>query len=139
MRRLYRALFPRLQNPILDGVPPRFDDDGRFEGAYHALLDHDAPPFVRQRYAEGQRWRSVMAHYAAGGRILDVGAGGGAIELAFAADRRWFSVSVETLWNDGVRRLRDATGAPVRRVVADCARLPFRDGAFDAVTCLETV
>jgi SAM-dependent methyltransferase len=68
-----------------------------------------------------------------------VGAGDGAIELAFAADRRWQCVSVENAWNDTFRHLRNAIGAPMRRVIADAAHLPFRNECFAAITCLETV
>ena len=58
---------------------------------------------------------------------------------AFAADRRWTCVSVENAWNDTVSILRKKTDAPIRRVVADAAHLPFRDGVFDGITCLETI
>jgi SAM-dependent methyltransferase len=66
-------------------------------------------------------------------RVLDVGAGNGAIELAFSGDPGTFAVSVDALWNTTAARLG------VRRVLADASALPFRDGAFDTVLCLETI
>jgi SAM-dependent methyltransferase len=65
-------------------------------------------------------------------RVLDVGAGDGAIELALRAGG-YHVISVESLWNDTARRLG------VLRVIADAAALPFRGGAFDAFVCLETL
>ncbi len=66
-------------------------------------------------------------------RVLDAGAGNGAIELAFSGDPATFAVSVDALWNTTAARLG------VRRVLADAAALPFRAGVFDTVLCLETI
>jgi len=139
MRRLFRRLFPRLLHPLLDADRPRLGHDAAYAAAYAATIEERDDPFVSERFEEGRRWRGVLQHYASGKRLLDLGAGNGAIELAFAAASTWSVFSVEVSWNDVVRRLRDATGAPLRRVVADADALPFRDGVFDAVTCLETV
>jgi SAM-dependent methyltransferase len=62
-----------------------------------------------------------------------VGAGNGAIELAFSGDPGTFAVSVDALWNTTAARLG------VRRVLADASALPFRAGVFDTVLCLETI
>src|SRR5438094_3622457 len=138
-RRFYRFLLPRKRHELLDGAVVPVDRDADYAGSYGQVIEPDAPPFISARYEEGRRWRRVMAQYLRGGRILDVGAGDGAIELAFAADRRWTCVSVENAWNDTVSILRKKTDAPIRRVVADAAHLPFRDGVFDGITCLETI
>jgi len=88
---------------------------------------------VASRYAEGVRWRGVLAAYVAPpARLLDIGAGNGAVELAMAAGG-YSVVSVDTEWNATARSL----GA--RRVIADATALPFRDGAFDALLMLEAV
>lgn len=118
-------------SPSTRRMPPRTTGQQR-------RMTH-AEAFITQRYIEGQRWRSVLDHYQSGGRVLDIGAGNGAIELAFAASERWRSFSVETEWNDTLRKLRDVTGAQLRRVVADATHLPFRANTFQAVTLLETV
>jgi len=138
MRRLYRRFFPRLRHPLLDAARPLLGRDAEFAAAYAALVDA-ADPFLRERFEEGRRWRHVLQHYKPGKRVLDLGGGNGAIELAFAAAAEWSTVSVEIEWSNVVRQLRVRTGAPLRRVVADAAALPFRDGAFDAITFLETV
>ncbi len=109
---------------------------------YGRVTASETDDFIRYRFDEGRRWRSVLRHYADSGkqeRLLDVGAGNGAIELAFAADRAWSVFSIENAWDDIVRRLRDQSGAKLRRVIADASAMPFRDGSFAAVTCLETV
>jgi SAM-dependent methyltransferase len=139
LRRLYRAVFPRLRHPLLDAKLEESPRDSAFGRAYAGTIGASADQFVRARYEEGQRWRHVLRHYTKGGRVLDIGAGNGAIELALAADSHFKPFSIEMLWNDDVRRLARTSGAALRRVIADGARLPFRDGAFDAVTCLETI
>jgi SAM-dependent methyltransferase len=131
LRRLARKLLPRLKHPLLDAeltVLPRDEANARAYREY----EPDSDPFVAARYDEGRRWRHVLAAYTTG-RVLDVGAGNGAIELALAADQRFSVVSVETMWNESARRMR------LRRVIADATALPFRDGAFDAVLSLETI
>ncbi len=136
-RRVFRKFFPRLRHPILDAPLPEAGQDVEFESIYRSVaLQSDDDPFVTERYAEGRRWRGVLKHYLPGKgalRVLDLGGGNGAIELALTVEKSWFVVSVDTSWNDTVCALR------LRRVVADAANLPFRAGVFDAVTCLETV
>ena len=89
--------------------------------------------FTAARYAEGMRWRHVFDHYLpANARIIDVGAGDGAIEMALAAGG-YRVVSIDALWNENARLLG------VRRVIADAALLPFRSGVFDAAISLETL
>ncbi len=148
LRRVYRRFFPRLHEPLLDAPLDTLGSDVRFAGIYQDLLRVSEPhvyaeDFVRCRYEEGRRWRSVMRHYFVTSqrrrRILDIGAGNGAIELAFAADGQWTVFSVENTWNDTFRRLRDSAAAKAHRVMADAASLPFHNGSFAAVTCLETV
>jgi SAM-dependent methyltransferase len=132
MRRLFRRFFPRLRHLLLDGEVAPAPDDVRFEREYLALVGR-SDPFVAARYFEGKRWRNVVqAFLRPPARMLDVGAGDGAIELAMQAGG-YSAVSVESLWNDVARRLG------VRRVIADASALPFRNGVFDAILCLETV
>lgn len=118
-------------HPLLDAELTTLPRD---EANARAYRDHETErdPFLDARYDEGRRWRHVLAAYVTG-RVLDVGAGNGAIELAIGADDRFHVVSVESLWNETARRLG------VRRVIADATALPFRAGAFDAVVSLETI
>jgi len=135
-------MFPRLSHRLLDKGWTPVQLDAGYSAVYAELIgnrDGHTDPFIRQRYVEGQRWRGVVEHYRASGQVLDLGAGDGAVELAFAASQHWKSFSVETEWNERVRELRGATGASIRRVIADAAHLPFRADMFQAVTLLETV
>ena len=96
------------------------------------LIDASVP-FVEARYVEGMRWRNVLRDFIPpDARILDVGAGDGAIELALRAGGHRV-VSIETMWNEVARQLG------VARVIADAEALPFRDRVFDAIVCLETI
>ena len=132
VRSLFRRFFPRLRDPLLDADIVEYPVDRQFESAYRALVD-TADAFVAAWYSEGQRWRQVLAAFAPlRARVLDVGAGDGAIELAFAA-AGYRAISVEPLWNETARKLG------VRRVIADAAALPFRDAVFDAILFLETI
>ena len=71
-------------------------------------------------------------------RVLDVGCGDGR-HIVEAAKRGCFAVGVD--YDAGeLRKARARFGAHrVDLIAADASRLPFRDGAFDAVICTETL
>ena len=131
-KRLFRLIFPRVVDPILDAPAGSAPADEENETRYQALIDRN-DPFREARYREGTRWRSVLSHFVpAPARVLDLGAGDGAIELALNAGQ-YVTTSVDREWNTVAPRLG------VRRVIADAAALPFRAETFDALICLETI
>ncbi len=71
-------------------------------------------------------------------RVLDVGCGDGR-HILEAERRRCFAVGLDC--DPGaLRKARQRlAGSGVDLVVGDAARLPFRDAAFDAVICTETL
>lgn len=139
-RRLVRAILPRRLHPLLDAPATPEGRDTEFETAYRDALScdsHDAE-FVMARYAEGCRWRRVINHFGPPQRILDVGGGNGAIELALAATGNTV-VSIDNNWNDALRLIHQRAGARLRRVIANADALPFREATFTNVLCLETI
>src|SRR6266576_1190188 len=109
-RRAFRTVFPRVVDPLLDGPPAILAEDGAIETRYQALIDRN-DPFREARYREGIRWRGVLSHFAAPpARVLDLGAGDGAIELALNAGH-FITTSVDREWNTVAPRLG------VRRVI----------------------
>lgn len=152
LRRTYRRLVPRRSEPWLDEHTGALPDDRRFEEAYlKEVVTAGGGPgeaeFLAARYREGRRWRNVLNRLLAGSerpaegrwRVLDLGAGNGAVELALAADPDLRPVSVDHLWNPTATAVHRRAGMPLRRVVADAQDLPFPTEAFDAVLSLETV
>jgi SAM-dependent methyltransferase len=103
--------------------------------------------FLAARYREGMRWRNVLNRLLTGSgrsasvrsRVLDLGAGNGAVELALAADLDIVPVSVDRLWNSAGAAIHRRARSPFRRVVAEAQALPFRSAAFDAILSLETL
>jgi len=74
----------------------------------------------------------------AASRVLDVGCGDGR-HIAEAARRGCFAVGVDYDASE-LRKARGRLGSlRVDLLVADATRLPFRDGAFDAAICTETL
>lgn len=143
-KRIYRRYLPRRWHPLLDGSFYDAPFDDAYGAAYDEVLrSRNAAPddFVSGRFEEGRRWRGLLNEYVPSGRVrvLDVGGGNGAIELALSADPRFRATSVEMLWNDDFRELSARIGRPMNRVVADARLLPFRNETFDAITCLETL
>ncbi|SRR5581483_1898996 len=131
-RRSFRKLFPRIADPILDASPLTLPDDAATEESYRGLIDQ-RDSFREARYREGIRWRGVLRHFQPPpARVLDLGAGDGAIELALNKGG-YETTSVDREWNHVAQKLG------VRRVIADATALPFRDGTFDAEICLETI
>jgi SAM-dependent methyltransferase len=136
LRRLFRRFLPRRKHPLLDAEVTPAPRDAELRVRYAAAVTSETDIFVTQRFEEGLRWREVALHFATNGalpRVLDVGGGNGAIELAFSGQPSSYVVSVDALWNS------TAAALGVRRVVADGAALPFRSDAFDLVLCLETI
>lgn len=151
-RRAYRRLFPRLREPWLDAELLWLGSDRAFEAAYLEEVGSAGggpgeAAFLAARYREGMRWRNVLSRLLEGSspsagaryRVLDVGGGNGAVELALAADSGLLPVSVDRLWNAAAAAAHRRAATPFRRVVAEAHRLPFRPWAFDAVLSLETV
>ncbi len=132
IRRMYRRLFPRILDPILDAPQNVSALDEEVESGYQLLIDR-GDPFREARYREGIRWRGVVSHFQRPpARLLDLGAGDGAVELALNHGG-YVTTSVDREWNAVAAKLG------VRRVIADATALPFRDGTFDAEICLETI
>ena len=82
--------------------------------------------------------RPELLPSGAAARVLDVGSGDGR-HIAEAARRGCFAVGVD--YDAGeLQKARTRFGAcAVDLIAADASRLPFRDGAFDAVICTETL
>src|SRR5436309_3643487 len=85
LKRAFRLVFPRVVDSILDAPPRPLPEDEAIETRYQALIDRN-DPFREARYREGIRWRGVLNHFVPPpARVLDLGAGDGAIELALNA------------------------------------------------------
>lgn len=145
-------MFPRLRDAWLDEELRFLPHDAAFEEAYRreAVPAGGGPgevAFLEARYREGMRWRSVLRRLlegssgSAGGRfrVVDLGAGNGAVELALGAAPELVPVSVDRLWSATAAAIHRRTGAPLRRVVAEAEALPFPSASFDAVVSLESV
>lgn len=141
LRRSVRRFVPRLLDPVLDAPAPDVPLDATYARAYaDALLDVERSDiFLAARYEEGKRWRAVLDRVGVGnGLVLDIGSGTGAVALANAAGGRRV-VTLDFVWNESARLAHRRAGAMYRHVIADAAALPFRDDAFEALVCLETV
>lgn len=108
---------PREVAAMFDGVARRYD------------LTNTVLSFGQDR-----RWRVATRRALApkpGERVLDLAAGSGVSTVEFARTGAWCVAADFSLGMLSVGRKR---GVPL--VAADALRLPFRDGAFDAVTIL---
>ncbi|HEY5609968.1 MAG TPA: class I SAM-dependent methyltransferase [Thermoanaerobaculia bacterium] len=145
-KRLVRRWVPRLTHPLLDAAFRDEPRDAELDRTYRDVVSGLEPevasdPFVMNRYFEGRRWREVVRHSldTESLRLLDVGAGNGAIELAVNATADLHAFSVEREWNRTASAIHAAVQVPFRRTIADARSLPFGDGAFDGILCLETI
>lgn len=138
-KRLLRRLWPRQRHPLLDATLEPTAADRAAREAYQSLQTDRDDSFTWHRYDEGCRWRHVAGALARHDeRVLDLGAGNGAIELAFLRGG-WRIISVDRGWNPDVVALERVTGQRLHRVVADAAMLPFAPNSFGTILCLETL
>ena len=142
LRHMVRRFLPRRMHPLLDKplAPTRLDET--FAAAYAAELRFDPDgqsAFVRERYREGIRWRQVIEALtsSANQRVLDIGAGNGAIPLAMATRGR-LVIAIDTLLNPTMRRLM-ALAPQGTHLVGDGRALPLSDRSIDVILCLETI
>lgn len=105
------------------------DPRGRYAGYYHAAV-LDAPPPIA-RYDE---WLARAEREVGVGRLLEVGAGGGA--FAGTAVRRGWRVDATEMARSALEPLR-ATGARVFE--GDLAEARFAGDAFDCAVALEVL
>ncbi len=74
----------------------------------------------------------------AAARVVDVGCGDGRHILA-AAERGCFAVGLDYDHSELRKARLRLGGRRIDLIAGDASRLPFRDGAFDAVICTETL
>lgn len=97
--------------------------------------------FVEQRFQEGVELASYFPTKF-GERpltILDAGAGSGGVSIALANLSHHRVIAIDVVFNEDLHRLRHQTRIPVAQILASADQLPFRDGVFDSVLCLETI
>jgi SAM-dependent methyltransferase len=113
-------------------APPSADT--KFAGSVPAIYDEHLVPMIFQHYATDIANR-VRARSPA--RILEIAAGTGVVTRALAAATPASTSIVATDLNPAMLERAAAVGTsrPVAWQPADAMRLPFPDGAFDAVVC----
>jgi SAM-dependent methyltransferase len=112
----------------------RRDADSTFDGCVPELYDAWLVPLIFQPYAVDLAKRVAARRPR---RVLEVAAGTGVVTRALAAELPDDAAIVATDLNQPM--LDRASAVAIRRPVlwrqADALRLPFEDGAFDAVVC----
>ena len=98
--------------------------------------------FARGRLEEGRAVAGLLRARLGEGRlrVLDLGAGNGGVSLGLAAAGSGFEVTaLDLVLNPVLRELRGAAApSRVRQTLGRGEELPCRDGAFDAVLCLDS-
>lgn len=121
--------------------------DGCFEDVLRAYWERtpEVPGWLAERYvrtalAGSRRAEQHVRGLGVGGSLLDVGCGtGGLLVAAAAAGLRPVGVDIALRWLVVAARALADCGVDAELVAADGALLPFPAGAFDAVTCIETL
>jgi SAM-dependent methyltransferase len=143
LKRAFRRRFPRKLHALLDAPVESRGEDEAFAAAYARVAADDPDgslPFVRERYREGMRWRQVISALAASPphRVLDLGAGNGAVALAMTAAGESRAIALDTQLNATMHALF-RTGELAHQVMGDGTALPLKDASVDAILCLETI
>lgn len=124
-------------------------DDFRGLVRHYWGMTPEVPPHLAERYTanvvagpqRAQVHLDALDEDVAGRRLLDVGCGTGGLLVA-AASRGAASVTgvdIALRWLVVAARQLREQGVDARLIAADGGALPFRDGSFDVVTCVETV
>lgn len=97
--------------------------------------------FVKQRFAEGLELIGYFTSKFGDRplRLLDLGAGAGGVSLALGSEQRFRVTAVDVVLNPDLAQARAESGFGVTQVIASADALPFEEGSFDAVLCLETI
>src|SRR6266498_2238253 len=140
LRRAFRRAIPRPRDPWLDAPVAESPSDLMWIRAFESALYESeiTDPFARGRFEDGKRWRGILHRLGIdNGIILDIASGNGGIALALAASGSRV-VTVDRGWSETARLAHAAAQTPYRHVIADAAALPFVDGVFHAVVCLDS-
>lgn len=129
--------------PVTDGVPDLAGGSAAADPAFAAEADQwdrQAETYEAGRAADAVYTAGVDAAVAAlgprtGESVLDIGCGTGLTVRAYCRPDITVTAADASIASLRVLGARVPTGARVRLVRADVARLPFADGAFDAVLC----
>jgi 2-polyprenyl-6-hydroxyphenyl methylase/3-demethylubiquinone-9 3-methyltransferase len=121
-----------INNAFYDGLGDRWYDAHDDPVALLRAEGETKNPWVMDRIQAGLAGRS--------GKILDIGCGAGFLANALSAAGHFTCGADMSFGSLKVARARGLSGAAPRQAayqIADAYRLPYRDGAFDAVTALD--
>ena len=130
-----------LEPAIASGFPT-----GNKERYVQEMFGAIAPQYDRLNailsFQQHKKWRRLAVRLASvgpGARCLDVctGTGDFAVDLSAAAGNNGSVVGAdfcEPMIRSGLEKISNAAGGPIRVMVANAERLPYRDSGFDVVT-----
>lgn len=121
-----------------DGQAPRYDEALCGEHArslYPAVLRDLCEAYLTWAYAEGREDRLVRGVPTRPFRVLDVGCGTGALAEHVLTSLPAVELSGVDISPEMLRRARRRLGDRASFVLGDSERLPFADGAFEAIIC----
>jgi SAM-dependent methyltransferase len=120
-----------------DAVQVHTAQAGEFEARYHALVkDPYRSTFTYGRMKIEQLLDRELARFGLGARALDVGCGTG-FNVGRLLDRGFSVTGVEPSEGMRQRAVRDNPRAEI--LDGDIRALPFPDGRFDVVVCIEVI